>query len=223
MNCKQIRERLLAAQYGELPTEEQALVETHLAECAACRQESAGWQEFRGALGEFTGPAVQVDLPALYRQAVLKNEQRTRRWRRSAIAAAAVAAVVLLAVGLKLQVRVDRTQIAMGWGAGAAVDSPTGKIDERDSQLRGLGDSSPPGQGKDAPVSQEDLTLVKNLIRALAQDVRSRDRQQREALLAMQTRIEYLLGQTTEYVAANERDKAVLAAQFRIQKKGEHQ
>src|SRR5437588_11953373 len=107
MNCTQIRERLLAWQYGELSPAEKAKVESHLVTCAACRQESSAWQEFGGKLGAFTGPAVQVDLSGLYREAMQRNERRMRRWRRSAMAAAAVAAIVLIAVGLKMEIRVD--------------------------------------------------------------------------------------------------------------------
>ncbi len=214
MHCTQIRERLLAWQYGDLSPVEQAEVTRHLATCAACREESSAWQEFRGQLGAFTGPAVQVNLSGVYQAAVQRHEQRVGRWRRSAIAIAAVAAVVLIAVGLKLEVRVDASQVVVRWGAPAEI----------------LPMSEPPGpvliqtQPAAPQVTAEDLALVKNLIRALAQDVRTRDRQQQEALLQMQSRFETLLGRTTEYVAANERDKAALyLTQVRMQKKGDKQ
>ena len=215
MHCTQIRERLLAWQYGDLSPVEQAEVTRHLATCAACREESSAWQEFRGQLGAFTGPAVQVNLSGVYQAAVQRHEQRVGRWRRSAIAIAAVAAVVLIAVGLKLEVRVDASQVVVRWGAPAEI-------------LPSM--SEPPGpvviqtQPVAPQVTGEDLALVKNLIRALAQDVRTRDRQQQEALLQMQSRFETLLGRTTEYVAANERDKAALyLTQVRMQKKGDKQ
>jgi len=117
-------------------------------------------------------------------------------------------------VGLKLEVRVEASQVVVRWGTPAEI----------------LPMSEPPGpvviqtQPAAPQVTAEDLALVKNLIRALAQDVRTRDRQQQEALLQMQSRFETLLGRTTEYVAANERDKAALyLTQVRMQKKGDKQ
>src|SRR5439155_12941055 len=72
-------------------------------------------------------------------------------------------------------------------------------------------------------VTAEDLALVKNLVRALAQDVRTRDRQQQEAFWQMQARFESFLDQVGKYVSAQERDKAAFyTAQFRLQKKGDH-
>ena len=208
MDCTQIRGRLLAWQYGELSPAEQAEVARHLAACAVCRQEASGWQEFRGQLQAFTGPAVQVNIPGIYQQALQRRESGTRRWRRAAVAVTALAAAVLIAVVPKLEVRVDASQLIVRWGAPAEpVPAPV------------LAQTPAP-----APqVSAEDLALVKNLVRALAQEVQAGDRRQQEALLAMQARLEYVLGQTSEYVAANERDKAVLAAQFRLQRKGDHQ
>jgi len=223
MNCEQIHERLLAWQYGELPAAEQTEVSNHLAGCAACREELSGWHEFRHQLGAFTGPAVQVDLPGLYQEAVRRSERRARRWRRSGLVAAAVAALVLIAVGLKLEVRVDAAQLVVRWG------SPNGREGEGEKEQGPLTATDSPrpatvqAPGAGPQVTAEDLALVKNLIRALAQDVRTRDRQQQEALWQMQARFESFLDQVDKYVAANERDKAAFyTAQFRLQKKGDH-
>jgi hypothetical protein len=222
MNCTQIREKLLAWQYGELSPAEQAEVESHLAACAACRQESSAWQEFRGKLGAFAGPAVQVDLSGLYREAMQRNERRVRRWRRSALAAAAVAAIVLIGVALKLEVRVDATQLVLRWANPPKIEDRISKIEDRSADNR----SSilhPPSLKSAPQVSAEDLQLVKDLVRVLAQEVQTRDRRQQEALFLLQARFETLLGQTYDHVAGNERDVAALyAAQFRLQKKGDN-
>jgi anti-sigma factor RsiW len=227
MNCEQIRERLLAWQYGELQAAEQTEVAKHLAGCAACREELSGWQEFRHQLGAFTGPAVRVDMPGLYQEAMRRSERRAWRWRRSALVAAAVAALVLIAVGLKLEVRVDAAQLVVRWGNGEGARGRRGEGEKIQGPLAAadsLGATVVPGPQAGPQVTAEDLALVKNLVRALAQDVRTRDRQQQKALSQMQARFESFLNQVDKYVAANERDKAAFyTAQFRLQKKGDHQ
>ena len=227
MNCEQTHERLLAWQYGELPAGEQTEVAKHLAGCAACREELSGWHEFRHQLGAFTGPAVQVDVPGLYQEAMRRSERRARRWRRSSLVAAAVAALVLIAVGLKLEVRVDAAQLVVRWGSGEGERGRGGEGEKEQARhLPGTNSARAPiVQAPEAgsQVTAEDLALVKNLVRALAQDVRTRDRQQQEAFWQMQARFESFLDQVGKYVIANERDKAAFyTAQFRLQKKGDH-
>jgi anti-sigma factor RsiW len=212
MNCNEIRARLLAAQYGELPDAERGIVERHLAGCAACREESSQWREFRGLLDALRAPAVAVDLPRLYAQAAHRRERSVRRWRRAAWCAVAAAAAALVVVGMKLELRVGPSQVVLHWG----------------------GPPAAPPQGPDMPpatvptpaavprVNSEELQLVKDLVRVLAQEVDTRDRRQQEELLRLQTRFETLLGRAFDRWASNERDVAALyAAQFRFQQKGE--
>jgi response regulator RpfG family c-di-GMP phosphodiesterase len=73
-------------------------------------------------------------------------------------------------------------------------------------------------QSRIRQVNGEDLELVTELIRALAKDVQTRDRQQQDALLRFQARFETLL---VRAMASNERDVAALYnAYVRIPKKG---
>jgi anti-sigma factor RsiW len=213
MNCTQTRERLLALEYGELSPTEQAEVDSHLATCATCQRESAAWREFRGKLGAFTGPVVHVNLATVYQHAMRRHERRVQSWRRTAIAAsAAAAAVVVIVLVLKLEVRVNASQVVVRWGPPEQVLSATTERPAPAIQTR-------PGAPQ---VSAEDLALVKDLVRVLAQDAQNRDRQQQKALLQMEARFETLLRQVDEYVFANERDKAGLyTAQFRLRKKGD--
>ncbi len=216
MNCTQVRERLLVWQYGELPAAEGAEVEGHLATCAACREELSAWQSFRRRLEAFQGPAVHVDLPRVYQLAVQRHERRVRRWRRTALAVCAAAAVVLIAVGLKLEIRVEASQVVFRWGGPSPVapqfQEPAPPVVQIQPPL--------------PPVTAEEVLLAKNLVRALAKEVETRDRQQQEALLRLQGRFETflaLLGRTNDRSASNERDvDALYAALFRISKKGEN-
>ncbi|HEV3204625.1 MAG TPA: zf-HC2 domain-containing protein [Gemmataceae bacterium] len=214
MKCTEIRARLLAWQYGELPAAEGAQVEEHLASCAACREQSLVWQELRRKLDAFRQPAVEVDLPRVYQQAVERQERRVRRWRRGALAVIAAAAAVLLAVALQLEIRVDAAQIVFHWGGPSKVQPQSSE-----PLAPAMASTQPPVPS----VVAEDLQLVKDLIRVLAKEIQTRDRRQQEELLNLQTRFETLLGRAYDHWAGNERDVAALyAAQFRFQKKGEN-
>jgi hypothetical protein len=213
MNCTQVRERLLAWHYGELSIPERAAVDKHLETCADCRERSLAWREFRRTLDAFNTPAVQVNLPRLYQQAVERHERHVGRWRRAAVAVMAAAAVALVAVGLKLEIRMETSQVVVHWGGPS-------------QGLRQLPEPPPaPAMAQAQPpvpqVNPEDLQLVKDLIRVLAQDIQTRDRRQQEALLRLQAHFETLLGRANDRWAGNERDVAALyAAQFRLDKKG---
>jgi anti-sigma factor RsiW len=215
MNCTDIRDRLLAWQYQELPAAERALVTKHLESCAACQEHSLVWRELSRRLDAFTGPAVAVDLPRLFHQVVQRQEQRARRWRRTALAfVAAVAAVLLIAIGLRLEIRLDGSQVVVRWGDPPPVAPQTPAPPSASATV--------PNQFSVPHVDPDDLQLVKDLVRVLAQEIQTRDRQQQQGLLRLQARFEAFLGAIDVRSANNERDVAALySAQFRITNKGE--
>jgi hypothetical protein len=233
MNCDQVRDRLLAWQYGELSAGEQAAIEAHLAGCSACREESSAWQGLRQRLEAFKGPALQIDLPRIYQQAAQRHERRVRRWRRTALAVLGMAAAVLIAAGLKLEIRVEASQVVLGWGGSAKVipqtpdtppqpaavpGGPLAQISAQDLESIRAWAKEMRTHGRIRQVNGEDLELVTELIRALAKDVQTRDRQQQDALLRFQARFETLL---VRAMASNDRDVAALYNAFvRIPKKG---
>jgi anti-sigma factor RsiW len=226
MNCNQVRDRLLAWQYGELSAGEQAEVEAHLAGCSTCREESSAWRGFRRRLEAFKGPALQIDLPRIYQQAAQRHERRVRRWRRTALAVLGLAAAVLIAVSLKLEIRVEASQVVLGWGGSAntppqpaaEAGGPLDQIRAEDLESIRAWAKEMRTQSRIRQVNGEDLELVTELIRALAKDVQTRDRQQQDALLRFQARFETLL---VRAMASNERDVAALYnAYVRIPKKG---
>src|SRR5262249_20219963 len=117
MNCSQVTDCFPAFLYGDLPPEETARVQDHLSGCPACRRELTALQEVRQLLDRLPPPAdVRIDLPKLYRQQAEQHQRRLRRWRRLAGLSMGAAAVVLLTLTLRLEVRLEGHQAAVGWG-----------------------------------------------------------------------------------------------------------
>src|SRR5262249_39351684 len=113
MNCPQARALLPLLAYGDLPPDEADALARHLADCPACQGESAGLAQVRQALDAVPAPRVSVDVSRLFAEAA---DRRARRWRRIAFGGAALAAGLLLAFGLKLQVRAGNGQVVITWG-----------------------------------------------------------------------------------------------------------
>jgi hypothetical protein len=121
------KQQLVAYVYGELPAEDREAVERHLALCAACAAEVAGFGEVRSALAGWQPPEAQLDFTVLPRAtlvpmpvpapappSVRPASGALPAWARFA------AAVLVLGVGLgaaNLQVRSDATGISVttGW------------------------------------------------------------------------------------------------------------
>src|SRR5439155_16243413 len=95
-------------------------------------------------------------------------------------------------------------QLVVRWGSGEGEKEQARHLAGTDSARAPIVQAPEAG----SQVTAEDLGLVKNLVRALAQDIRTRDRQQQEALWQMQARFDSFLDQVGKYVAANERDEA---------------
>ena len=102
MNCTTIRAQLPALAYGDVTSEEKALLERHLAGCLACRQEYAALQGVQKLLDMQSAVATGVDLARLYRAAAEGAARKARRWRRMAGIAAGLAAVLALCAAASL-------------------------------------------------------------------------------------------------------------------------
>jgi hypothetical protein len=210
-NCAQTRDALTDLLYGELPPAEAQAVQQHLAGCAPCRAEYAALRQVRAALDATPAPAprAEVDLPRLYREAARRQARRLRRWRRLAVAGVAVAAGLLVALALRLEVRLGQHQIVLRWGAPPQVE-----------QLRAA--PKPPETDRSVAERTAEMQLVKDLIHLLADDVKARDGQQKEAMLALRERVEALRVLVDERYAATERDvSALYTAQFGPREKGD--
>src|SRR3954470_1927991 len=118
MNCTEARTALIDLVGGTLPENRRQHLETHLLACPCCRAERDTLQEATALLRAAPAPAVQVDVTALYREAARREQKRLRRWRRAALAVGGVlAALLALTVGLNLDVRLERHQLVLRWGA----------------------------------------------------------------------------------------------------------
>ena len=125
MTCCEIRERLPLLAYGDLAEAEKKTAEAHLAGCASCREEYAALGRVRELLDAPRGPAAQVDVGAIYRQAAETQRRRARRWRRWALAGMAVAAALFIALAVwNLEIRFEGHQMVVRWGAPAEAPAP---------------------------------------------------------------------------------------------------
>jgi hypothetical protein len=174
MICTDARARLPGLLYGDLSADEAAAVQKHLAGCPACRQEQAALEGVRRLLDHAPPPpAVHVDLPRLY-AAAAAHRRRAWRWRRG-LAVAGVAAAVLLALFLKLEVRVDAGQLIVRWGTPPETQP------------------APPPRPEAPPapaVTAADLQFVKDLLLAQADDALAKDERLRQALVDVQARLD---------------------------------
>jgi hypothetical protein len=116
MNCDQARLVLAELPYGNVPPAQRRELEQHLAECPACASVGRELEAVRRLLDQAPEPTARVDLAALYRRAAELEQVQRRRWRRLAWAASAAAAVVLLALGLRFELRWHERALVVGWG-----------------------------------------------------------------------------------------------------------
>jgi anti-sigma factor RsiW len=200
MTCTETRPVLSALLYGDLPAEEAAAVQAHLAGCPACREEYAGLERVRHLLDTARTPAISVDLARLYAEAGRLQERRARRWRRTAVAAAGLAAAVLLALALRVEVRADTGQLVIGWGAPREAPAPAPLPPPREVIREvHVADSG----------NVEQVRLALALVRAVADDCDARDQRLHEKLTQVENRLASLQAQTNRrwqdtegYVAA---------------------
>jgi hypothetical protein len=192
--------------YGDLASGKAAQVEKHCASCTECRKELARLQRLRQALDTIPAPAVRVDLPRLYAEAARIQQQQVRRWRRAAVVLLGAAAVLLLAVSLKLELRMEAHQLVVRWGtAPAPVVSAPQPPDAKERVTA-------------STISSEELQRMNDLIHALAAAGDTRDRRWQQEASALQARLAFLQERSQE------RDRVVAAmysAQFIPRDKGE--
>jgi hypothetical protein len=212
MNCAEARNRLPGLLYGDLPRGEASALRAHLAACPACRQELAALEGVRRALDTVPAPAVQVDLPRLYREAAARQVRRAGRWRWAAVACGAAAAVLLIVLGLRLEVRVEAHQLVVSWGAAPEKDVPVPPAPAPRADR-----SEPPP----SPEVEERLRVLSELIHALADDVAARDQQQEQRVDQLRARLDDLQRQGNRRWSEMDRNVAALYAAHFLAKKGE--
>jgi anti-sigma factor RsiW len=217
MNCSQAQAQLASLLYGDLTADEAVRVEEHLAACPTCRQVSGALAQVRRLLDVVPAPACPappVDLPRLYREAAERQGRRLRRWRRTALVLGGVAAAVaILAVGLRLEVRVEAHQTTVRWGTPPAiVETPPPPPSAPPVPERIVGP---------APEIEEQVRILSELVQLLAKDVDERDQRHQEEFTQLQIRLLAIQQQSAQWRLATERDvDALYVAQFGQPKKG---
>ncbi len=169
MNCNEALTDLPELVTGGLPAERAWHLEAHLTACDRCRRERDALRQVSLLLRRTATPEVDVDVATVYREAARRERLHSRRWRRAAFATAvAAAAVLLLAVGLNLEVRIEHHQAVVRWGAPppqetlhlTVAPAPPPRDDENEQRVR----------------------VLQKLVQALAADVRELElRQQQDA------------------------------------------
>ncbi|MCQ3973754.1 MAG: hypothetical protein DPW09_09950 [Anaerolineae bacterium] len=128
MICEQIREMIEAYALGALDAPDQAMVESHLAECAACRQLLNEYVEMVNALPQAVALASPLQLPDALKARVLKSLEtvppltpaasapgksqptfprpKSSWWRTRPLAAAAAILLIVVLLGWSVQLSV---------------------------------------------------------------------------------------------------------------------
>jgi hypothetical protein len=213
MNCEQTRALLAELAYGDAEHPEAA---AHVRHCARCGAELRELAAVRRMLDAAPAATARVDMPALYRQAAARERERTRRWRRGALAAGAIAAGLLLLFALRVELRWHDRELVIGWGtAPPARETP------------------PQEQAVERPAVPAhvltELQVLRDLIHAISTDVGQRDQAQREvltaqreALAALRERVDRIGAASSRNWAAAQNDmRALYTAYFGVRSKGD--
>jgi hypothetical protein len=207
MKCTDVRAALPLLIYGE-PVPEDAALREHLAQCAACRREHEALVGVRRLLDDVPVPRVAVDLSQLPQSLTEREMRRARRWRRVAWTFGTVAAVLLLAIGLRLEVRVEASQLIVRWGEPPPpMPAPPPQPFVNHTVL--------PSESIEA-----ELRVFSELIHALKRDADDRDQRFTEQIERLQKHVRAL--QTQADLRWNSTEENV-AALYLLTRKGEKQ
>ncbi len=204
MKCTDVCAALPGLIYGESSPQDTTLRE-HLAACPACRREHEALASVRRLLDDAAVPRVALNLPQLHRALAERQMQRARRWRRMAVALGGIAAVLLLAIGLRLEIRLEASQLVVRWG-----DPPVGQAFQPDY--------SQPERQAGKPDLRDDLRVLSDLIHALKQDADDRDQRCEDRLDCLEKHVRALQSQGDLRWSATEK---TVAALYLLSRKGE--
>jgi hypothetical protein len=201
MKCIDVRAALPLLVYGE-PSSQDAALREHLTVCPACRREYGALAGVRRLLDDANVPRIAVDLPQIHHILAGRQLRRERHWRRAAVALGTVAAVLLLAVGLRWEVRLDANQLVVRWS-----DPPAGGPGVLPVQSNDRRDAGPtvPSESIEA-----ELRVLSDLIHALKQDADERDQHSAERLDRLEKRVRALQSQSDLRWTATEENVAAL-------------
>ena len=195
MNCDQAWPMLPLRAYGDATPDEAALA-AHLAGCAACRADLESLSRTHTVLDSLPVPDVCVDVAAIVQGSVTRQAIALRRWKRMAGVAAALAAGFLL-------VLLARPEIRMGDGALVVRWQPAAEI------------PAIPSAPASDPEQIRRLDLLAQLVRAMAEDAETHDRDRTQQIESLRLRLDLVQTQGDGRWQDIQRDMGVLyRAQF---------
>jgi ribosomal protein L29 len=219
MNCEQVRSELASLVYADLPEGVGTAVRGHMQNCESCRSEFDALARVREALGACAAPDMHVDLAQVYAGAAGRLARRAALWRRTALGLAAAASIVIACGALaQFELRAGAGQLVITWGdPPAALQEPP--LVPAAVEVPADVESRVPTE---SPEAQEDLWLLRELVRAMAAEIDLRDRRQHEALARLRTQLSQMEKQATHRFTSNQRDIAALyAAEFELASRDE--
>jgi anti-sigma factor RsiW len=200
MTCESTRLLLPLHVYGDLEGAEAEAVSRHVAECAQCHAEVQSIQRVRSAMdtSRLTSPEVIVSPSRIMQIDADRRTRSLRRWRSGALVTGAVAISALVALVVRPTVTVDDGSFVVRW-------SEPKQVPPRVNDLVMTRDRE----------SAERIELLGKLVRALADESESRDRDRVQDIAALKLRLELLGVTTTAQMKETQRDMSVLyRAQF---------
>jgi len=183
MNCNRFRPQLALLAYGDVSAAEREQLQAHLRTCPACARELDALQRLRGCLDAVPAPATTVNVAKLYQQAWQRDGQRSRRWRRLAVAAVGLAAAIVLVV-LAANVRLGWRdgQLAIAWGS-LSDPQPVVSLEKTVA--------SRDDDGRSAELDRR-LETLNDIVHALAANLDARDQRQQVDVAELRGRIQFM-------------------------------
>jgi hypothetical protein len=183
MNCDRARELLPLDLYGDLAASESNELHAHLKNCQECCKEQIALAGTRQALDSLPPPEVRVNTSRIEREATARQYRSQKRWKRSAIAMAALAAGLLLVLLVRPEIRIGGGQIVIRWSDPprqpsepvAVVKAPARDVDMEDR-----------------------IRILSDLVRALREDVEAGDRDRKQQLDVLTTRLDLMRAQAQQ-------------------------
>lgn len=183
MKCEQVEEQLIALVYGDLPEDERAAAEEHLASCEHCSHEAALLRKAHMLLDEAASDEQShkaVPLSLISQRAIQQIERGRRRWRAFGLASAAVAIVLVVSQLFSLRIEFGEGHVEIAWGEQTSSPVP---VNARDVMPT---DDIPPIVSEHQSRLDDLDRLVHFLIRVQGADGRGRERE----LVAMTQRLD---------------------------------
>jgi hypothetical protein len=209
MNCERAREWLVLDIYGDLGPLESVELRPHLELCPSCQKDRNALTATRSLLDAATVPEVSVNVLRVVQESAVRQDHLLRRWRRGAIAVGSLAAGLLLFLLIRPEIRLGGGEIVIRW-------DPAPKQHEQPAAVVHL-----PPPNRDIEMDER-ILILSDLIRALRNDMENSDRERKQQLEVLVTRLDLLRLQTQQRWDQTRNDvTALYQAQFGMNSRGD--